>query len=83
MLTDHEYHALTVVDVVDETADTRSFVLEIPPALEDDVRLRRRAVLHVPGDDRRRAGRALLLDVELARRGRALHHDGEARPRRA
>ena len=30
---DHEYHPLTVVDVVAETADTRSFVLEVPPAL--------------------------------------------------
>jgi ferredoxin-NADP reductase len=29
---DHDYHPLTVADVVDETADTRSFVLEIPPA---------------------------------------------------
>jgi len=35
MLPDHEYHSLAVVDVVDETADTRSFVLEIPPALEE------------------------------------------------
>ena len=35
MLHDHEYHALTVVDVIDETADTRSFVLEIPPELEE------------------------------------------------
>jgi len=34
MLPDHEYHQLGVVDVVDETADTRSFVLDIPPALE-------------------------------------------------
>ncbi len=34
MLPDHEYHPLAVLDVVDETADTRSFVLEIPPALE-------------------------------------------------
>ena len=34
MLSEHEYHPLTVLDVVDETADTRSFVLEIPPALE-------------------------------------------------
>jgi 3-ketosteroid 9alpha-monooxygenase subunit B len=34
MLADHEFHALTVVDVVDETADTRSFTLEIPSALE-------------------------------------------------
>jgi 3-ketosteroid 9alpha-monooxygenase subunit B len=34
MLPDHEYHQLTVVDVVDETADARSFVLDIPPALE-------------------------------------------------
>ena len=30
----HEYHSLAVAEVVDETADTRSFVLEIPPALE-------------------------------------------------
>ena len=35
MLTDHEYHPLAVVDIVDETADTRSFVLDIPPALEE------------------------------------------------
>jgi len=35
MLSDHEYHSLTVVDVVDEAADTRSFVLEIPRALEE------------------------------------------------
>ena len=35
MLSDHEYHALAVVDVVDETTDTRSFVLGIPPALEE------------------------------------------------
>jgi len=34
MLPDHEYHALAVADVIDETADTRSIVLEIPPALE-------------------------------------------------
>jgi 3-ketosteroid 9alpha-monooxygenase subunit B len=33
MLPDHEYHTLTVVDVVEETADTRSFVLQIPPTL--------------------------------------------------
>jgi 3-ketosteroid 9alpha-monooxygenase subunit B len=31
---EHHYHPLTVADVIDETADTRSFVLEIPPALE-------------------------------------------------
>jgi 3-ketosteroid 9alpha-monooxygenase subunit B len=30
MLTDHEYHELEVVAVVDETADCRSFVLDIP-----------------------------------------------------
>ncbi len=35
MLRDHEYHPLTVADVVDETADTRSFVLEIPAALQE------------------------------------------------
>jgi 3-ketosteroid 9alpha-monooxygenase subunit B len=34
MRSDHEYHTLAVVDVVDETADTRSFVFQIPPALE-------------------------------------------------
>jgi 3-ketosteroid 9alpha-monooxygenase subunit B len=34
MRREHDYHPLTVADVVDETADTRSFVLEIPPALE-------------------------------------------------
>jgi 3-ketosteroid 9alpha-monooxygenase subunit B len=34
MLPDHEYHELRVLDVVDETADSRSFVLEIPAALE-------------------------------------------------
>jgi 3-ketosteroid 9alpha-monooxygenase subunit B len=31
----HDYHPLTVADVIDETADTRSFVLEIPPALAE------------------------------------------------
>jgi 3-ketosteroid 9alpha-monooxygenase subunit B len=31
---EHDYHPLTVADVIDETADTRSFVLEIPAALE-------------------------------------------------
>jgi 3-ketosteroid 9alpha-monooxygenase subunit B len=32
---EHEYHPLAVADVVDETADTRSFVLEIPPVLQE------------------------------------------------
>lgn len=32
---DHEYHTLTVAAVVDETADTRSFVLDVPAALAD------------------------------------------------
>jgi ferredoxin-NADP reductase len=32
---EHDYHPLTVADVIDETADTRSFVFEIPPALEE------------------------------------------------
>jgi ferredoxin-NADP reductase len=35
MQRDHEYHALTVAQVVDETADARSFVLEVPPALAE------------------------------------------------
>ncbi|HZP27641.1 MAG TPA: ferredoxin--NADP reductase [Acidimicrobiia bacterium] len=30
---DHEYHPLTVVEVREETADTKSFVLEVPPEL--------------------------------------------------
>jgi 3-ketosteroid 9alpha-monooxygenase subunit B len=30
---DHAYHALAVVDVIDETPDSRSFVLEIPAEL--------------------------------------------------
>jgi 3-ketosteroid 9alpha-monooxygenase subunit B len=34
MLRDHEYEPLAVADVVDETADARSFVLEVPPASE-------------------------------------------------
>ena len=34
MLPDHEYHRLAVVAVVDETPDTRSFVLGIPAGLE-------------------------------------------------
>jgi 3-ketosteroid 9alpha-monooxygenase subunit B len=34
MLPDHEYHLLRVAEVIDETADTRSFVLDIPPALQ-------------------------------------------------
>jgi len=35
MASDREYHPLAVREVVDEAADTRSFVLEIPPALEE------------------------------------------------
>jgi ferredoxin-NADP reductase len=31
---DHEYHSLSIVDVIDETADTRSFVLDVPSGLE-------------------------------------------------
>src|SRR4029077_13808905 len=34
MLREYGYHPLTVAGVIDETADTRSFVLDIPPALE-------------------------------------------------
>jgi 3-ketosteroid 9alpha-monooxygenase subunit B len=32
---EHEYHPLAVLDVVHETADTRSFVLDVPPALSE------------------------------------------------
>jgi ferredoxin-NADP reductase len=38
MPSDHEYHSLAVVEVVDETADARSFVLAIPPALAETFR---------------------------------------------
>jgi len=38
MLSDSRYHSLAVLDVVDETADARSFVLEVPPALEETFR---------------------------------------------
>jgi 3-ketosteroid 9alpha-monooxygenase subunit B len=34
MQADHEFYRLRVVDVIDETADARSFVLAIPPELE-------------------------------------------------
>ena len=34
-LHDHEYHALIVAGVVDETADTRSFVLDVPDRLAE------------------------------------------------
>jgi 3-ketosteroid 9alpha-monooxygenase subunit B len=40
MLPDHEYHQLSVVDIVDETADTRSFVLDVPAGLEPSFRYR-------------------------------------------
>jgi ferredoxin-NADP reductase len=33
MQREHEYHRLVVTDVVTETADTRSFVLDVPPEL--------------------------------------------------
>jgi ferredoxin-NADP reductase len=35
LLHDHAYHPLTVARVVDETPDTRSYVLDIPPELEE------------------------------------------------
>src|SRR5262249_14052047 len=35
LLHEDDYQSLPVVDVVEETADTRSFVLEIPPDLEE------------------------------------------------
>ena len=35
MKSDHEYHSLTVADVIDETGDTRSFVLDIPADLAE------------------------------------------------
>jgi ferredoxin-NADP reductase len=38
LLHDHEYHPLVVADVVDETADTRSFVFEVPPSLTETFR---------------------------------------------
>ena len=49
-----------------------------PARARGDLRLHGRTVLHVPGGDRSRARRALLLDVELPGRGRPLHRHGEA-----
>ena len=31
----HSYHALTVLDVVDETADTRTYVMDVPELLRE------------------------------------------------
>jgi ferredoxin-NADP reductase len=33
-LHEHQYHSLVVADVIDETADTRSFVLDVPKELD-------------------------------------------------
>src|SRR4051812_26500598 len=38
MLSEHDYHRLVVAEVVDETADTRSFVLDIPADLDETFR---------------------------------------------
>jgi ferredoxin-NADP reductase len=38
MLHDHEYHRLVVVDVVDETVDTRSLVFDVPADLVETFR---------------------------------------------
>ena len=35
LLHEHQYHSLTIADVIDETADTRSFVLDIPSTFEE------------------------------------------------
>ena len=79
---EHEYHRLAVIEVIDETADTRSFVLDVPPALEATFAYTAgqfctfRAT--IDGESVVRS----LLDVELARRRRTAHHDRETRPRR-
>jgi 3-ketosteroid 9alpha-monooxygenase subunit B len=36
MLTQHDYHRLTITDVVTETADARTFVIAIPPELSEE-----------------------------------------------
>ncbi len=36
----HGFHRLTVKRIVDETSDTRSFVLDVPPELQDSFRYR-------------------------------------------
>jgi ferredoxin-NADP reductase len=33
---EHEYHPLRIAEVVEETADTKSFVLDVPDALDDE-----------------------------------------------
>ena len=78
----HSYHALTVLDIVEETADTRTFVMDVPESLADlyhyepgqfcTVRA------HLDGDD----VDALLLDVERPGDRRSAGRHGEAGARR-
>ena len=75
----HSYHALTVLDVVEETADTRTYVMDVPESLADlyhyepgqfcTVRT------HIGGERRD----ALLFDVERSGHRRPPRRHGEAR----
>ena len=57
MSPDHGFHPLRVQRIVQETHDTKSFVFDVPADARDAF-LRGRAVLHVPGSDRRRRPRS-------------------------
>ena len=70
-----------VAEVIEETADSRSFVLEIPPQLAETFAYEAGQFCTFRADDRRSRGGAQLLDVELARRGRRLCRHRQARAR--
>ena len=62
---DQNYYTLRVAAVVEETADTRSFVLEIPAALRGDFAYRAGQFCTFRAGIGGDSGGALLLDVEL------------------
>ena len=82
-LREHGYHELRVKDVVAETHDASSFVLDVPGRPGGDVPLPARAVLHLPGARRRRGAAALVLHVERAGDRRRPDGHGQAGGRRA
>ena len=78
----HSYHALTVLDVVVETADTRTYVMDVPESLADLYHYAPGPVLHGPRPHRWRRRDALLLDVERPGGRRPARRHGEAGARR-
>ena len=80
---EHGYHAVPVKRVVQETADTRSYVLDVPDDLRDTFRYRSGQFctfrVHL-GDG---GAPAQLLHVQRARDRRRAHGHGQAGPGRA